>query len=596
MAIALSALSAFEQFVDDPAGVLPQAALNAFPSPQDDADLTDDDLAYLTDDALPDPAMGCIIGVIDDAIPFAHERLRLVNGASRVAAVWMQDARWRPDGPGKDLPSGVELRGAALTALLRQASAGDIPGEDAIYRATGAIDLTHDVIPSAAFATGHGAAVALEAAGFAPDDLQARCHPVIAVSLPTKITADSMGTLATIPLMASIIFIISRARRLCRLIEHRRNLPQGSVRLPVVINISLGLTAGSRDGASILERFMDAVSQAGSPDLGQVHFVLPTGNHRQSRLCARLRPGQDIGWRLPPDDPTINAIEVWGPPLPHAPRGDLQVTLTLPGMAPATTALHVPWQYSILRGPDGTALARAYYTPHQLPSGEWRDGITIIALPTCPQNLTEPFAPPGEWRVGIAETSPIADYDISIQRDEVIRGFRREARQSWLHDPAYRRFDAPEWPVLTDEENGGAPQLRRRDTINAYACGHATIRAGSAYHAGRSRFDDRRLCDADLPSDYCSQMHDGTGGDVMARVDQSVLHEYRIVRGQGSGSFALASGTSIAAPLVTRWLATQLAAGANLRDRQAIRRAAGGATARNANAPILAENISFPPF
>lgn len=595
MAAPLSAF-AFAQFMGRHAGVLPPAALNPQPTAQDDADLTDPALAYLTGEALPDPDSGCIIGVIDDAIPFAHERLRLANGASRVAAVWMQDARWRPDSPGHDLPSGVEIRGAALTALLRQAAAGDIAGEDAIYRIAGAIDLTHDVTPSAAFAAGHGAAVALEAAGFAPDDPQAKNHPLIAVGLPTRVIADSMGTLATAPLMMAIIFIINRARRLCRMIERRDQLNPGDVKLPVVINISLGVTAGPRDGCSVLERFMDALSQATPTDLGRVTFVLPSGNHRQSRLCARLRPGQDIGWLLPPDDPTFNAIEVWGPPVPIAQRGAMQITLTLPGMAPATTALKLPWQYSVLHGADGTALARAYYTPHESTPGKWRDGITVIALPTCPRKLTEPFAPPGEWRIGIAATSPDNDYDLSIQRDEVIRGFRHEARQSWLNDAAYRRYDAPEWPVLTDEENGGDPHLRRRGTINAYACGTTPIRAGAAYQKARSRFDDRRLSDDALASDYCSYLNDGTGGDVMARVDQSVLHEYRIVRGQGSGSFALTSGTSIAAPMVTRWLAGRLAAGEVLPDRQAIRKAAADGTPPTVIAPILSRNVGFPAF
>lgn len=584
--------TAFAQFTNHHHDVLPPAALNPYPVAQDDTDLTDPMLAYLTDHALPDPTKGCIIGVIDDAIPFVHERLRLANGASRIAAVWMQDARWRPDSPGQDLPSGIELRGAALTDLLQQ-HAGN---EDAIYRMTGAIDLTHPITPSAAFAEGHGAAVALEAAGFAPDDEKARRYPVIAVSLPTRIIADSMGTLATTPLLMAILFIINRARRLCRLIEARRGPDAGPVKLPVVINISLGVTAGPRDGSSVLERFMDQVSQAASPDLGRVHFVLPSGNHRQARLRARLHPGQDIGWQVPPDDPTINAIEIWGPQVPLSQRGKMQITLTVPGMAPAKTALTVPWQYSVLHGPDNSPLARAYYTPHEITDGIWRDGITIIALPTCPRHLDEPFAPPGEWRIGIAADAPAGDYDLSIQRDEVIRGFRHEARQSWLQDTRYRRFDPSEWPVLTDKDNGGQPFVRRGGTVNAYGCGTMPVRAGAFYHKARSRFGDRTKTDDTLASDYCSHLMDGTGGDVMARVDQSLLHEYRVVRGQGSGSFVRASGTSVAAPMVTRWLATRLADGADFPDRNAIRQAAKATTAATAPDPILSKNMQFGPF
>lgn len=83
----------------------------------------------------------------------------------------------------------------------------------------------------------------------------------------------------------------------------------------------------------------------------------------------------------------------------------------------------------------------------------------------------------------------------------------------------------------------------------------------------------------------------------MAKVDQSVLHGYAITRGRISGSFALSSGTSIAAPSVTRWLAGQLASGAVLPDRRAIRVAAGASnTVLDAPPPILGENVTFPAF
>ncbi|MEO1960287.1 MAG: hypothetical protein ABGW82_04830, partial [Paracoccus sp. (in: a-proteobacteria)] len=281
--IALAIMSAFEDFVNDPAGVLPDDAMNPDPQELDDSDLDDPALAYLEDAALPDPDRGCILAVIDDAIPFAHERLTLPGGVSRVAAFWAQDAAFA-GGPGLDLPSGIELRGPAIGQLLQQVAAGALPGEDAIYRASGVLDFRRDSTPSTAYSDPHGAAVALLAAGFAPQDPAGRDHPLIAVNLPPRITEDSMGTLAPVSILASILFIITRARRLCRLVEARRGLSAGSVRLPVVINLSFGLTAGARDGSSLLERFMDAVSAVAAADLGPVHFVLPTGNNRQSRL------------------------------------------------------------------------------------------------------------------------------------------------------------------------------------------------------------------------------------------------------------------------------------------------------------------------
>lgn len=582
-ALAHALLDGFQGFLDHPAGTLSQDALNPAPDDPDDSDLTDPDKAYLSPGALPASDRGCIIGVIDDAIPFVHQRFTLPGNLSRTAAVWLQDARFRP-GMGIDLPSGAEWRGAELSRLLDRAAKGEIPDEDAIYRLTGAVDLTRPITPSGAFEAGHGAAVSTLAAGFDPTDAQARNHPLIAVCLPPRITADSSGVLAPIPIMAGILFIIRRARRLCRFIERHDRRRKTPVQLPVVINISLGLTAGPRDGSTLIEQFMDAVSEYRAPDLGRVHFVLPSGNHRQSRLRARLTRGQAIGWRLPPDDPTINALEIWGPPRPLPPRGDLQITLTPPGLPPATTRFTKGGQHSTLHAPDGTILARAYSTPHLRPDGLWRDGITVIATPTCPDSPGRPFAPPGEWRVRIARGSAKGVYDLSIQRDEVIRGFGGGARQSRFDDPDYRSHDAAGRPIRTDAQNGGHPLVIRKDTVNSYATGKQPLRAGAVY---RSDLE---------PTLYTGLLDDGQAGDVLAPVDSSMNRPAMIVRGRDSGSFNLAVGTSLAAPQLARWLAGQLSAGKTPDSRKAIRDLAHRQAARPEPTPVLDFPTAFPEF
>ena len=580
--IAMAILSAFEEFVNDPAGVLPNDAINAAPQDLDDSDLTDPALAWLDDAALPDPEQGCIIAVIDDAIPFAHERLTLPGGVSRVAAFWAQDARF-VGGPGVDLPSGTELRGGKIGELLQQVAAGLLPGEDAIYRQTGVLDFLRRTTPSAAYAAPHGAAVALLAAGFAPDDPQARNHPLIAVNLPPKITEDSMGTLAPVSILTSILFIITRARRLCRFIEARKGLPARSVKLPVVINLSFGLTAGACDGSSLLERFMDAVSDFGAPDLGPVHFVLPTGNNRQSRLFARLKPGEDIGWRIQPDDRTITPVEIWGPVHAGPPDGGFQIIVTPPGLAPATTAFTAPWQYALLTGANGAELGRAYYTPRLLQDGTWREGATVIVNPTCPELIGEPWAMPGEWRIGIDAASLEGEYQIAVQRDEVIRGFHREARQSWLHDPAYQMEDAAGRAVLHDPADT-ASKVVRDGAFNAYAGGARPIRVGAVEFAGLGL------------SPYCSTLPNGEGGDCLMPVDAAPGQFGMIVRGRGSGAFSIQSGTSLAAPQVAHWLAVRLAAGDSPNDRAAIRDLADSVAVENDPTPVLEGIERITPF
>lgn len=583
--IAEATIRAFEPFLNDPTGILPDDAINPDPQDMGENDLIDPALAYLADDALPDPETGCIIGIIDDAIPFAHERLRLAGSNTRVASIWVQDARFRSGvEAGIDLPSGIELRGAEIDNYLSRAAVGLIPGEDAIYRLSGVVDMSRESVQSGAFAASHGAAVAGLAAGFAPDDPAARNHPVLAVNLPPKITEDSMGVLSPISILSSILFIIIRAHRLCRFIEVRRGLAAGSVRLPVVINLSFGLTAGARDGSSQIEAFMDAVSEHGAPGLGPIYFTLPTGNHRLARLSGRLKPGEDLGWRLPPDDRTVTPLEIWGPPLDALPAQKLQVSLTPPGMAPATTAFTGEGEYSLLTDPEGREIARAYYQPRFRSDGTVREGITVMIRPTCPERMGEPFAMPGEWRIGIAASASPAEYEICVQRDEVIRGFHREARQSWLHDPAYRIYDEAGRIVETDAQNGGNLKVLRTGAFNAYAGGDYPLRAGAVTQS------DKKL------SPYGSFLGSGQGGDVLAPVDRAITQPGMIVCGRGSGAFNLLSGTSLAAPQLARWLAGQLSAGANLPDRNAIRTLAVSLATIPAPTPVLDVPDRFRPY
>ncbi len=335
-----------------PTAVLPPDAVNDDTAPAGVGPL-------MAADALPDPARGCIIAVIDDAIPFAHQHLRLPGALSRVASLWVQDARVDPDGPGRDLPWGIELRGDRIGGWLAGLESGAIATEDTVYRRAGVVAMDRRTTHSAAFAAGHGAAVALLAAGFAPNDPCARDHPVIGVNLAPGVIADTSATLAQDPLLAAIVFVITRARMLCRQVEGARGLPADSVRLPVVLSLSLGLTAGPRDGTGLLERFLDALATHGSTGLGPVHAVLPTGNHRMARLRATLRPQGTIGWQLPPDDATQTPLEIWGPIRPTRPDWPMRVGLTPPGGAEARTGFAAPDQSSVLRDARGRDLARA---------------------------------------------------------------------------------------------------------------------------------------------------------------------------------------------------------------------------------------------
>ncbi|MCQ0969345.1 hypothetical protein MLD63_02690 (plasmid) [Paracoccus sp. TK19116] len=587
--IAMAMLEAFRQFLRDPGGVLPRDAINHELKPYDSDAERAVGLGYLDPQAMPDdPDKACIIGVIDDAMPFAHESLRTESGHSRVAAYWAQDAVHDPAAPvGGDLPSGVELRGQMIDALLERLGAATLPDEDALYRRAGTVDFARPQRHSAAYEAGHGASVLGLAARFDPWDARGRNHPVLAVGLPARVSEDSMGVLAPLYILASIMFIITRARRLCRMIEDVRGLPAHSVKMPVVINISYGISAGPRDGSTLLERFIDAVSTMQASDLGPIRFVLPMGNHRQARLVGVGRRGDQVGWRIQPDDLTHSAVEIWGPRHRNRPERPFAIHLAAPGMEPVATVFSAHGQMSLLRDATGAEIARAYYQSIRGEGGRWREGITVIAPPTCPGELGQPYAPPGDWAIRIDPSAPSGAYEISVQRDETIHGFHREARQSRLEDPRYTVREPNDRAILLDlpSSPGQRPIVRRRGTISAYAGGRAAIRAGSANGLARGA------------SFYSGLNRGGSSGDVQTFVDPSDARLGTSVQGRDSGARRYGTGTSMSAPQITRWLAATLANGTVPNDRAAAVALADAVSRGLAGAvPILPSESNRPEF
>ena len=596
-------------------------AVNAAPERDDRASEAEAGFGFLHDAALPDdPHRAAIIGIIDDTVPFAHQRLTVTGNDekrhSRVASVWMQGARSltpasasdqpadpvpaslrrtlgfdRPHPPvGSDLTLGRELRGGQIDALLDALGSPALPDEAALYRAAGAIDLTRNSPPGWARAASHGAAIASLAAGFPPDDAEARRFPVIAVCLPAEVTRDTTGSLGPFFIVLAYLHILRRADRLSRFIERRRGLPANSLRLPVVINLSYGITAGPKDGQSLLERFQDALSdEDGWPGLGPVRCVLPAGNHRMSRLHARLDPpcssaadaADVLRWILHPDDASANAVEIWGPPEPEdgGAVGRVEVALRPPG-APDFVVVPFAGDGWLALSIDGAEVARARRVRH-VTRVRARDAVTLMIHPTMPRQSGDPVAPSGEWQLRVSGPThgPI---DVTLQRDESISGFRSGARQSVLRDRAYEDRSPVGLPLIDDPS---PPQslLRRRGTLNAYATGKRVVRVAGVVDpsVANAAATHAVAATAEAPdARYSGMDEDGRGGSPIsaaslsglnaaalsderwkAPCERSIVREGLLVPGILSGSRQILSGTSLAAPQVTRILARTLADG-----------------------------------
>jgi hypothetical protein len=492
---------------------------------------------FLSPGALPpDPDHCAIIAVIDHAIPFVHRLFRAPGGQSRMAAIWLQDAPARDRRP--DIAFGQELRGPMIDALGRD--------EDTIYRALGLMDPArgHGLLRSAS----HGAGVAALAAGFAPEDPRSLNHPLIAVSLPDFGVADTSGSLSALFIQAAVVFVIARARALARDMSQAAGR---TIRPPLVVNLSLGITAGGRDGSSLISRLQNAISQSAEPDLGPVHFGLPTGNSRQDRGRAVLEQGQDILWHLPPDDRTPSALEIWGmgPGLP--------ITLTLPDGQSLAVDLPAGGGMGRIKDDQGRELARLTLQNRAMGRIAPRPCLTLILPPTQPDAPGQTSAPPGQWR--IAPTGP-GPFELIVLRDDSLSGFGPRGRQSRLIDPAYAaRQDDGHWP---GDDGTNPAKIRRNGTSSSYIGGPHQIRVGAS------------LNDASL-APYTGLLEDGLPGDVTAPADAALSVRGLILPGMRAGARQRLSGTSLSAPQVTRWLAGELAQGRPLPDRAAIVAAVG---------------------
>lgn len=480
----------------------------------------------------PEADNAAIVAVIDHAIPFAHPLFTTAEGHSRVASVWLMEAA-RADRRA-DIAFGRELRGPQIDALRR---AGD---PHAAYRACGLMqpggvfDLAH--------AASHGAAVAALAAGHDPRRGRGRDFPMLAVSLPRSVLAETTGSLSGLFIQAAVVFIIARARALAREMNKLARCP---VKPPLVVNLSLGVTAGADDGSALLSRLQDAITKIEKWELGPIFFVLPTGNSRQARLRAKLKQGGSIGWRIPPADPTLNAVEIWGAAGEPAPR----LALSTPDGRQIAVPLDETGQ-GVVEDGRGARLARVVLQRRGADAG--RACLTVIVPPTLP-GAGKAAAPPGLWKLHLTDAGA-SGCDLFIHRDDRLSGFRGQGLQSsFVHADHAPRTASGRWPERDSPPLG---PIRRNGTASLHARGAQQIRVGAtlAWPPGRL-------------SAYTGLLSNGDGGDITAPADASSNVFGMTLPGIAPAARQRLSGTSLSAPQATRWLAEALAGGADARSR-----------------------------
>jgi hypothetical protein len=488
-----------------------------------------------------------VIGIIDDFIGFAHSTLMDANG-SRVRHVWSQSSKqpsssyWKPTGISNSYGFELDYSVAKPSiADLSKAYPAQLPshthGSHIASVAAGKLAYRH---------MGLDASEHLDAASKAP---------IIAVHLPQSTLDDSSGGSMNVHVLDGIRYILAKA--------HFDDF--------IVINISYSTHAGAHDGTSILEAAMDELIDLYK---GRLSIVLPVGNHYELLSHAKFelktkggmpKQSQQLTWQVLPDCCTPSFMEVW---LSKEHAQHIEIKLTDPkGAASSFVRVGNAYIHSTNTGVTDWAIV----FPEQ-PSSSTKGVMALFAIsPTRIDGNSAEAAAHGTWTVSLKLTDKAAKLtslsvgvDAWIERNDTIKSSHRHRGQSYFVDAEYQKNgQKPGQPLDTVKA-----YVKRVGARNTIASGKQTIVVGGY------RFQNA------MAAEYSA-----SSPDLTAPCDESAS----ILGIKGAGTSAISctrmNGTSVATPIVTRYIANYLAQHGASTKAQLLT----SLKARFLNAPLVAE-------
>lgn len=186
---------------------------------------------------------GILVAVIDSGIDYTLPDFRNADGTTRIRSMWDQSLNVRE---GERPPEGFEIGVEYSEEQINEALKAGTP------QARRELVATQDI-------TGHGTAVTGIAAG---NGQYAGVAPKSELLIVKMANPRGDGFPRTTELMMGIDYVVRKS------LEYR---------MPVAINISFGNTYGSHDGTSLLERFIDDIS-----NIWKSTICIGTGNEAAS--------------------------------------------------------------------------------------------------------------------------------------------------------------------------------------------------------------------------------------------------------------------------------------------------------------------------
>lgn len=350
-----------------------------------------------------------LIAVIDSGIDYMHPDFRNPDGSTRILSLWDQTIAADPSA-GRFSPAGYPLGTLYTQEQINAAIGADSPQER--FELCSSIDSSGHGTHVTGIAAGNGRASDGVYRGIAYES------PLLIVKLGS---ADPNGFPSTTGLMQAVDFCVRFA------------LERG---LPLAINLSFGNTYGSHSGTSLLETYLDSVSE-----LGKVCIVVGSGNEGNNggHAGGTLKTGESTRFEFAVGDYEQSlSLQIW-----KNYWDEIRFLLVPPGGGPP---LEIPDQPGSWRFHTGNTQILLYYgepSPYSLyqeiymdllpdnnyiNSGIWTIQLTAQAVTTGLYNLWMPAAAARGYATQFLTPTPETTLTIPSTASKVITVGAYDAR------------------------------------------------------------------------------------------------------------------------------------------------------------------------